>query len=137
MIADDEAAGMMCCASCGIAAVDNVKLKKCDGGCDLVKYCSYECQQLHQELHEQECKRRVDEIRDDIQRRAAELRQSFLHAELHDKDLFTQPDGSHMGECPICFLPLSLDITKSNIMPCCSKFICDGCTYANQMRELK
>ena len=28
-----------CCASCGIAEVDEIKLKKCDD-CDLVKYCS-------------------------------------------------------------------------------------------------
>ena len=33
---------MMCCASCGKAAVDDVKLKKC--ACDLVKYCSVDCQ---------------------------------------------------------------------------------------------
>jgi hypothetical protein len=33
------------CASCGIAAVDNVKLKKC--ACNLVKYCSVVCQKNH------------------------------------------------------------------------------------------
>jgi len=32
------------CACCGIAAVDDIKLKLCDGGCDLVKYCGDECQ---------------------------------------------------------------------------------------------
>ena len=25
------------------------------------------------------------------------------------KNYFKQPDGSHLGECPICFLPLSLN----------------------------
>ena len=27
------------CASCGVAAVDDIQLKKC-GGCNLVRYCS-------------------------------------------------------------------------------------------------
>ena len=39
------------CASCGIAAVDDVKLKRCNDGCDLVKYCSDKCQELHREQH--------------------------------------------------------------------------------------
>ena len=34
----------VCCANCGIAQVDDIKLKICDGGCDLVKYCSDRCQ---------------------------------------------------------------------------------------------
>jgi tetratricopeptide (TPR) repeat protein len=103
------------CACCGIAAVDDIKLKDCDGGCDLVKYCSDGCQENHGEQHEQKCKERK--------------------AELHDKDLFTQPGGSHFGECPICCLPLSLDARKSTMMSCCSKYICDGCDYANKKRE--
>ena len=36
-----------CCASCGLAAVDDVKLKDCDGGCDIVKYCNDDCQENH------------------------------------------------------------------------------------------
>ena len=75
------------CACCGTAAVvDNVKLKDCDAGCDLVKYCSDDCQENHREQHEEECMKRMAELRDD--------------------DLFTMPDGSHLGECPICCLPL-------------------------------
>ena len=103
------------CASCGIAAVDDVKLKDCNNGCDLVKYCSDGCQENHREQHEQECKKRK--------------------AELHDKELFTQNDGSYMGECPLCFLPLSIDLKKSTRMSCCSKWICNGCDYANKKRE--
>ena len=103
------------CASCGIAAVDDVKLKLCDGGCDLVKYCSVKCQENHMQQHEEECKKRK--------------------AELHDKELFTQPDISYLGECPICCLPLPLDVRKSTFMPCCSKHICNGCHYANTKRE--
>ena len=105
---------MMCCASCGIAAVDDVKLKDCDN-CDLTKYCSDTCQENHLEQHEEECKKRRDELRDD--------------------DLFTQPEGSHLGECPICCLPLPIDLTKSSLMQCCSQWICNGCCYANQKRE--
>ena len=103
------------CASCGIAAVDDTKLTGCDGGCDLVKYCSVECEENNREQHEEECKKRK--------------------AVLHDKDLFTQPDISHHGECPICCLPLSIDASKSTMMTCCSKTICDGCNYTNIKRE--
>jgi hypothetical protein len=103
------------CASCGIAAVDNVKLKGCNDGCDLVKYCSDNCQVNHREQHVDECKNRM--------------------AEMHDRDLFTQPDISYMGECPLCFLPLPLDQEKSTMMGCCCKIICNGCNYANVRRE--
>jgi tetratricopeptide (TPR) repeat protein len=58
-------------------------------------------------------------------------------AELRDKELFTQPDISYMGECPICCLPLSIDVSKSSMMPCCCKSICEGCNYANTKREIE
>jgi hypothetical protein len=38
------------CASCAKPEVDDVKLKKCDD-CDLVKYCSDDCQENHREQH--------------------------------------------------------------------------------------
>ena len=106
---------MMCCTSCGVAAIDDIKLKDCDGGCDLVRYCSVDCQENNREQHEEECKKRS--------------------AELRDRDLFEQPDESHHGECPICCLPTPIDSSKSIMMPCCSKRICDGCDIANQTRE--
>ncbi len=99
------------CASCGIAAVDDVKMKACDGGCDLVKYCSDNCQENNRDHHEQECKERK--------------------AELRDKELFEQPDGTHLGECPICFLPMALGKGKSTFCSCCCKSACIGCSYAN------
>ena len=40
---------------------------------------------------------------------------------LSDKELFEQPDGSHLGECPLCVLPLSLDLKKSTLYSCCCK----------------
>ncbi len=58
-------------------------------------------------------------------------------AEIRDRDLFEQPDISHMGECPICCLPQPLDATKSTFMSCCSKLICNGCNVANRIREMK
>src|SRR6056300_884724 len=115
MSTEEDKAADTCCASCGITAIDDVKLKKCDGGCDLVKYCSDECQTNHRRQHKIECRKRK--------------------AELHDKQLFTQPDISYKGECPICYLPLSLDPSKSTFMSCCSKTICNGCYHANLKRE--
>jgi hypothetical protein len=58
-------------------------------------------------------------------------------AELRDEILLKQPESSCYGDCPICFLPLSLDITKSNMTACCSKMICIGCSYANLIRQLE
>ena len=104
------------CACCGIAEVDDIKLKDCDGGCDLVKYCSDNCEENHREQHEDDCKRR---------------------AELHDKDLFPQLDSSYLGECPICCLPLSLHPSKSTLMTCCCKYICNGCHFTNTKRVIE
>ena len=106
---------MMCCASCGIAGADDVKkLKNCTA-CYLVKYCGVKCQKDHRPQHKRACKKRAAELRDDI--------------------LFKQPESSGLGDCPICFLPLSLDNDKSTLMSCCCKKICNGCNYANVMRE--
>ena len=106
---------MLCCASCGIAGVDDIKLKKC--ACKLVKYCSVKCQKNHRPQHKRECKKRVAELRDEI--------------------LFKQPESSHYGDCPICCLPQSVDPEKSVLMSCCSKRICDGCNIANKKREME
>ena len=98
------------CANCGI---HDVKLKKC--ACKLVKYCSVECQKNHRSRHKKVCKQRMAEIRDDL--------------------LFTQPDGSHRGECPLCFLPMPLAPQKRGFWACCSKLICDGCEYAHHVQN--
>ena len=105
-----------CCASCGIAEMDDIKLVPCDG-CDLVRYCGDECKNNHKPEHEDDCKKRVDELRDEL--------------------LVKQPECSHLGDCPICSLPLSLDRSKSSKMGCCSKLICIGCFHANTQREKK
>ncbi len=104
---------MFCCANCGIAEVDDIKLKKCDD-CDLVKYCSVKCQREHRPKHKRACKKRAAELRDEL--------------------LFKQPESTHLGDCPICFLPLPSDQSKSAIHFCCSKRVCNGCIYANCVR---
>eukprot|EP00986_Skeletonema_menzelii_P016131 scaffold13771_cov83-Skeletonema_menzelii.AAC.1 len=110
----DDTNKVQCCASCGTAGGD-IKLKDCDD-CDLVKYCSDECQREHKSHHEEACKKRA--------------------AELYDEILFKQPKSSCFGDCPICCLPLPIDPEKSILYSCCSKLICDGCNYANQKREI-
>jgi len=105
------------CASCGVAEeVDDIKFTECSDY-DLVRHCSDACQREHTPQHQQECKKRADQLRDEL--------------------LFKQPESSHLGDCPICFLPLPLDKQKSNMMTCCSKVICLGCYYANHKRQFE
>jgi tetratricopeptide (TPR) repeat protein len=115
-IEEDNNNTMLCCASCGVAGVDDIKLKTCDG-CKSVQYCSDECQMDHRPQHERECNERAAELRDEI--------------------LFKQPESSCYGDCPICFLPLSLELNKIGMMTCCNKMICGGCLYANAIREME
>eukprot|EP00986_Skeletonema_menzelii_P007427 scaffold2919_cov130-Skeletonema_menzelii.AAC.3 len=116
MSAVAECESGMTCASCGVAGCDDIKLRKCTA-CYLVRYCSVKCQKSHRKQHKRECKKRAAELRDE----AAELRDEFL---------FKQPESSYLGDCPICYLPLSLDVSKSTMKACCSKTICNGCIYA-------
>ena len=106
----------MCCASCGIAEVDDVKLKDCDG-CDLARYCSDACRELHRPEHVGKCKKRAAELLDEI--------------------LFRQPESSHLGDCPICCLPLPLNMKENMLQTCCSKVICVGCSYANDSYQTR
>ena len=107
---------MICCASCGIAQKDDIKLKKCTA-CYLVRYCSINCQRNHRPKHKRECKKRAAELRDEI--------------------LYKQPESSHMGDCPICCLPLPIGEHESALMACCSKRVCYGCGNANKNREVE
>ena len=52
-----------------------------------------------------------------------------------DVTLFKQPECSHLGDCPICCLPLTL--YDNCMMQCCCKFICNGCRHANIKQDLK
>ena len=102
------------CAACGRSECDDINLKACTA-CKLVKYCSVDCQKTHRPQHKKACKKRARELR--------------------EKKLFEQPERSHLGDCPICFLPLPLDYNKTLITTCCGKVICKGCDYANDLRE--
>ena len=101
------------CTSCGISEIDDIKLVPCDD-CDLVKYCSDECQRDHKSQHENECNKRAADLRDEL--------------------LFKQPESSHWGDCPICMIPLPLDWRFVSYQ-CCSKRICKGCVRIILMRE--
>jgi TPR repeat protein len=124
----EEAADEVC-ANCGKAEVDDVNLKKC--ACNLVKYCGVDCLKNHFPQHEEDCKKKMEEIflraRRECKKRAAEIR---------DDPLFTQPDGCCYGECPLCCLPLPLDVARETLLnTCCCKMICMGCDYATKNRE--
>ena len=111
----EEEADVSCCALCGIAEiVDDIKLMPCDG-CDLVRYCCNDCQIIHQSEHEEDCKKRAAELRDEL--------------------LFRQPESTHMGDCPICCLPLPFEHSESTMMWCCSKTFCNGCRQELEARE--
>src|SRR5210317_2234492 len=100
---EEKAAGsdvVMCCTCCGKPADDDIKLKICTA-CKLVKYCSVECQKNHRSQHKKACKKRAAELRDDR--------------------LFSQPNGTYLGECPICCLQLPVDMRKWGINTCCCK----------------
>ena len=58
-------------------------------------------------------------------------------SELSDEILFKQPESSHMGDCPICCLPLPLEDRDSTIFTCCGKIVCAGCIHANGERQLE
>jgi hypothetical protein len=105
----------LCCANCGIAGVDDITLQGCTD-CDLVKYCTDRCQENHREQHEEECKNRK--------------------ALLHDRKLMQQPDETHLGECPLCFLPMPTDSKKYVFYSCCSNDICKGCVYATRKSNI-
>ena len=107
---------MTCCASCGIAEADDVKLRTCTA-CKSVRYCGVKCQREHRSQHKKACRKRMAELRHEI--------------------LFRQPESRHDGDCPICILPLPLDPQKSSLYTCCSKFVCNGCDFANQTHEFK
>jgi tetratricopeptide (TPR) repeat protein len=103
------------CASCGLPECDDITLKKCTA-CKSVRYCGVKCQKNHRPQHKRTCKKRAAELRDEL--------------------LFKQPESTHLGDCPICMIPLPLDPEKSTMVSCCSNMICSGCCYANKIRKM-
>ncbi len=120
----DNDAGDAICASCGITGGDNIKLKNC-AACKHVKYCSVDCQRNHRPQHKRACKKRAAELKDEL--------------------LFKQPESAHLGDCPICFIPISLATTEDedvdearySVLTCCGKVVCIGCVHANILREIE
>eukprot|EP00984_Skeletonema_dohrnii_P000420 scaffold144_cov94-Skeletonema_dohrnii-CCMP3373.AAC.3 len=104
------------CASCGIAQVDDIKLSECNS-CDLARYCSHDCQEHHKSEHEEACKKRAAELRDEL--------------------LFKQPESTHLGDCPICMIPLPLEKEKRKFRFCCCIFVCEGCMHQSFKREME
>ncbi len=107
-------ADMMCFASCGKAQVDDVKLKAC-AWLSVIVALTLTVRKIIVCSTKRYARKRAAEIRDDR--------------------LFRQPDESYLGECPICCLPLPLEMKKATLMSCCCKRICIGCDHANKQRE--
>ena len=117
MSEENEAdASLSLCASCGLPECDDIKLKKCTA-CKSVRYCGVECQKNHRPQHKRACKKRAAELRDEL--------------------LFKQPESTHLGDCPICMIPLPLDPENSAFLSCCGKVACNGCAHANKIREMQ
>ena len=96
------------CACCGRTEIDDIKLKDCKS-CDLVRYCSDACEANNKSEHEEDCMKRTTELRDEL--------------------LFKQPESTHLGDCPICTIPLPLDDEKYVRRPCCFNYVCQGCMH--------
>ena len=117
-------------------------LKACKS-CMLVKYCNVKSQKNHWAKLKKECKRRA--------------------AELHDEALFKDPPPKE--DCPICFLPMPVNLiccaslppatltsipihdfalaneelakmeTKHYYLKCCGKSICGRCVHSFVVRS--
>ena len=92
------------CAACGKGSDG---LKTCTA-CKLVKYCNATCQKAHRPMHKRECKKQA--------------------AKLHDEALFKTPPPR--DECPICTLPLPINLKEISYQACCGKTLCAGCIDA-------
>ena len=56
-------------------------------------------------------------------------------AEARDELLFKQPESTHLGDCPICAVPMPTCKARCSMQTCCSTLICNGCFCANQKRD--
>ena len=103
-----------CCANCGKAKLEGTKLTR--HSCDYYNlnhwYCSVECQQIHREAHEA-------------------IYNIAMARLLRDKILFKQPESSHLGDCPICCLPIPFHGDLHIMFHCCCKIMCTGCFLAD------
>lgn len=95
------------CAECGKVGDDH---KLCSS-CKSVKYCSRQCQLKSWPSHKEECKKQS--------------------AKLQEGALFKPPPPQ--PDCPICMLPLPIDISQCQYQVCCSSYLCTGCIQAHWM----
>jgi tetratricopeptide (TPR) repeat protein len=121
-----------CCANCGIAEIEDINKLEEDLFAELDKIIMMRSNAAEVDKKTEETETEVHNVCANCGR-DEEFSCKMRAAILHDNKLFTQPDESHLGECPICFLPMQLDPSKSLFYSCCSKVICNGCDYANDM----
>jgi len=117
---DLEEGKVMKCALCGSPGNDDGKLLRC-ANCHIARYCGKACQREHWKVHKRICKRRT--------------------AELKDEQLFKQPMSNHLGDCPICYLPIPVresrqDPLSYSLYTCCMTMVCNGCIYFKNEYDL-
>ena len=105
------------CAACGKEG-DAVESMNICNKCKVAKYCNAACKKKHRHKHKANC--------NEIVKHAAEL---------YDEALFKEPPPPE--DCPICMLPLPLDMEEQSFKSCCGKTICQGCIYAMAMEEIR
>jgi len=97
-LSDTDADADKCCASCGKTGDGP---KRCTA-CRSVWYCGVQCQIDHRKAHKKECKRIKKEI------------------ELWKPHPPTK-------ECPVCLVPLPLQLNRATYWPCCGQMVCCAC----------
>ncbi|EJK71048.1 hypothetical protein THAOC_07543 [Thalassiosira oceanica] len=102
------------CAGCGIASKSDGKdLKMC--ACRVVMYCGKACQKAHRSQHKEECRMMIQVA--------------------HNDKLFAKPPPPE--DCHICCHRLPLEESQSTYHNCCGKRICNGCLFANSLRNIE
>ena len=116
----------MLCAFCDKVITDDEEVITC-GCCEAAIYCRRKCQKSHWSTHQRDCELRSVVLQDDL--------------------LFQQPAKTHLGDCPLCCLPIpvlecydggSFLLNERNfykLYPCCMKIVCHGCISARSLVE--
>ena len=130
-VAESES-GMMChVASGGIAEIDDIKLKDCTISDD-------DDSKLKRDAESDDVEPVPSSESPKSEGAACEKKREIIgvyRPSFPLEILFKQPEGSNLGDCPICMIPLSLETKQWSVYSCCGKIICDGCNFFNQKRE--
>ena len=97
-------------------SINDIMITCAANKCKAVKYCNAACKKKHRKTHKKKCEIRA--------------------AELHEEALFKEPPLPP-EECPICFLPMPLDVEYTTFKLCCGLVIYNGCIYAMVGEELR